>query len=68
MNDQRIEDIWNEIENNEPDISTERLMAMTVERINMETSREYDNSDVADALYRRQQKVKKWKPHQKKPA
>jgi hypothetical protein len=52
MKDKRIEEIWNEIEDTEPDISTERLMAMTVERINMETGKEFNCGDVAEALYR----------------
>jgi len=53
MTDERIEEIWNEIEDIEPDISTERLMAMTVERVSEESGEECDNSIVADALYRR---------------
>ena len=54
MKDARIEAIWNAIEDADPDISTERLMAMTCEQVSQETGRDYDAGDVSAALYRRQ--------------
>lgn len=56
MKDARIEAIWDEIEDAEPDISTERLMAMTCERVRQESGRYYGVDDVSAALARRQEK------------
>lgn len=56
MKDARIEAIWDEIEDAEPDISTERLMATVCERASLESGREIDAGDVSAALYRIQQK------------
>jgi hypothetical protein len=58
MTDERIRDIWYEIEDIEPDISTERLMEMTLERVSAESGQEYDIGDINDALYRLYRKRK----------
>lgn len=41
---QQIRDVWDSIEEADPDISTARLMGMTAERCNC------DNGDVGEAL------------------
>jgi len=46
----KIEAIWNALETNEPDISTCRLFAMTVDIAQTEGLPVEDDSDVADAL------------------
>ena len=47
---QRIRELWTEIEDQEPDISTERLISFVVERINNELSTDYDCGDVCEAM------------------
>ena len=47
---QRIRELWDEIETHDPDISTERLISFVVERINSETSLDYDCGDVCEAM------------------
>ncbi len=47
---ERIRDIWNDIEDAEPDISTERLIAMPADRHNICYGTQFDNGDVCDAL------------------
>lgn len=50
---QRIVEIYDDIEEGEPDISTERLLAMTADRMTHsfpECNYEFDVSDVCDAL------------------
>lgn len=46
----RIKRIWDTLEANEPDISTERLMAMTIDQYRAETGEDIYPEDVADAL------------------
>jgi hypothetical protein len=47
---QRLREFWDDIQFEEPDISTERLMAMTADRHNIIYGTEFDNGDVAEAL------------------
>lgn len=48
---QRICEIYDEIESADPDISTERLLAMTADRAQIENVfPDCDNGDVCDAL------------------
>ena len=49
MNAQRIRQLWEEIEEMEPDISTERLIAMVRDRAWIEGSK-LDASDVCEAM------------------
>jgi len=49
---QRIRDIWDEIEFGDPDISTESLTQMTVDRANMEFRADWDCSDISGALFK----------------
>jgi hypothetical protein len=46
----RIREIYNQIEEGEPDISTERLLCQTADQHNLCYGTEFDNSDVVDAL------------------
>ena len=48
---QRLLEIYDEIEEGEPDISTERLLAMTADRHNLMYGTDFDNSDAAEALF-----------------
>ena len=48
----RIRDIWDEIESGDPDISTESLTQMTVDRANMEFGADWDYSDISGALFK----------------
>ncbi len=47
----RICDLWNEIEDDFPDKSTEWLMAMVCDHYLTQYGHEIDNGDVAEALY-----------------
>ncbi len=47
---QRIREIWDEIESIEPDISTERLTMMTVDRANLEFGADWDAGDISNAM------------------
>jgi len=51
LKDKRICEIWDEIEDDFPDKSTEWLMAATCERYLLLYEREIDNGDVATALH-----------------
>ena len=46
----RLRDIYNQIEEGEPDISTERLLCQTADQHNLCYGTEFDNSDVVEAL------------------
>jgi hypothetical protein len=52
MTDKQIRQIWHEIEYAEPDISTERLLAMVIDQIKMESGEELDYGDVIEAIER----------------
>ena len=45
-----IRGIWDGIECLDPDISTEKLMAMTAWTASQQLDKHFDNADVADAL------------------
>jgi len=47
---QKLRAFYEDIEDEEPDISTERLLAMTADRHNLVYGTEFDNGDVAEAL------------------
>ena len=46
----RIQQIYDEIENDEPDISTERLLQMVLDRVNTETGEELNMGDITSAI------------------
>lgn len=50
MNKQIVE-VWNEVEDDFPDKSTEFLMAMTCDRYRERYGRDIDNADIAGALF-----------------
>ena len=47
----RIRAIWDEIESDDPDISTERLLQMVCDRAQAEIGTEFDHGDISDALF-----------------
>lgn len=47
---QRLRMMYDDIESVEPDISTERLLAMTADRHNLIYGTQFDNGDVCEAL------------------
>ncbi len=51
---ERLRRIYDEIESEEPDISTERLLFQTADRHNLIYGTQLDNSDVAEALFKTQ--------------
>jgi len=52
MTDKRIRQIWHEIEYADPNISTERLLAMIVDQIYMESGKELGYDDIIKAIER----------------
>jgi hypothetical protein len=60
--DNLVAQTWNTIEDADPDISTERLMAMTVERVSAETGRDIDSGDISAALQRHEMARQKGTP------
>jgi len=50
MTNKRIRQIWHEIEYHDPEISTERLLAMVGDQIKMETGEKYDNCDIIEVI------------------
>ena len=46
----RLRDIYNQIEEGEPDISTERLLCQTADQHNAIYGTQFDNGDTVEAL------------------
>lgn len=46
----RIRELWHQIEEDNPNISTEKLMQMTCDRFEAETGKTIDHGDVANAF------------------